>query len=186
MNFRSLLVLCFIILSALIISCGGGKSVTDSSKKIEAQKPASITPQTFTYRFHFANLGSMTKPHDEIWIDTSGQVTFNTHQHMKDGSWKSPRGFAYLEPKDEDTLLFFIRKDAMYSIEESDVSPQCPDGDQYTIRMSRSDLKKELIIQTNTCAGEYNLLTGDQRKLFPAFLAYIDRLRDRYRPLYTE
>ncbi len=186
MKFRTQLLVGSAMLSIGLISCGGGKSIGDSSKKSEVQKTAPVSPQMVTYRFHFTSLGSATKPHDEIWIDTNGQMTFDTQQHMKDGSWRSPRGMAYLEPKDEDSLLTFVRLDILYSIDESDVSPQCPDGDQYGIRMSRSDLKKELFIKTNTCAAEYNLLTGQQRKIFPAFIAFIDRLRDRYRPLYTE
>ena|SRR5579872_5799938 len=185
MNAKFFLLTSFVVICAFVGSCSSIKPVA-SEKKTEEQKPAPALPQTFTYRFHFASLGSMTKPHDEIWIDTTGQMTFDTHQHLKDGSWKSPRGFAFLEPRDEDTLLFFIRKNILFSIDESDVSPQCPDGDQYIIRMYRSDLKKELFIRTNPCAGEYNLLTGEQRKIFPLFLAYIERLRDRYRPLYTD
>jgi len=186
MNFRLLSIAFSLAISSMLISCSGGKSTSSTAEKTEVKKNVSLPPQTFTYRFHFASLGSMTKPHDEIWIDTSGQMTFDTHQHMKDGTWKSPRGMAYLEPKDEDSLLAFIRQDILYSIDQSDVSPQCPDGDQYSIRLYRSDLKKELSIKTNTCAAEFNLLTGQQRKLFPAFVAYIDRLRNRYRPLYTE
>jgi len=187
MNFRSTF---FIFLAAFfsvgLFSCSGGKSTSLSQVKSDTLKHAAASPQTFTYRFYFGSVGSMTRPHDEIWIDTSGQMTFDTHQHMHDGSWKSPHGIAYLEPRDEDSLLYFIRQDIIFSIDESDVTPLCADGDQYTIRLWRSDLKREVKFKTNTCAPEYNLLTGQLRKIFPAFIAYIDRMRTRYRPLYTD
>jgi hypothetical protein len=172
-------------ISFALFSCGGSKSVSSHDSLAVARVPVQA-PQTFKYRFYFYSLGSLTRPHDEIWIDTNGQMTFDTQQHMHDGSWKSPRGMAYLEPRDEDSLLTFIRQDALFSIDEADVTPQCPDGDQYKIRVYRSDLKKQVSFNTNTCASEFNLLVGQQRKLFPGFIAYIERLRVRYRPLYTE
>jgi hypothetical protein len=178
--------MCALILCAGLISCSGSKSTTVTQVKTDSVKKAPISPQRFTYRFHFAALGTATRPQDEFWIDTSGQMTFDTHQHMKDGSWKSPHGIAYLEPRDEDSLLSFIKQDILYTIDESDVSPLCPDGDIYTFHILRSGIKKEVSFKTNTCAPEYNLLTGQQRKFFPLFLAFIDRLRVRYRPLYTE
>ena len=145
MNFRYTFHTCFLLLSAALISCSGGKSVTTSEKKVEAAKPVPVVPQRFTYRFHFIALGSATRPHDEFWIDTSGQMTFDTHQHMRDGSWKSPHGIAFLEPRDEDSLLSFIKQDVLFTIEESDVSPQCAEGDIYTFHILRSDIKKELL-----------------------------------------
>ena len=186
MSFRSASLILLVFLSAQLVSCSSGKSTGISQVKADTVKHVASAPQVFTYRFYFGSVGSVTKPHDEIWIDTSGQMTFDTHQHMNDGSWKSPHGIAYLEPRDEDTMLTFIKQDVLFSIDESDVTPQCPDGDQYTIRLYRSDLHKKISFRTNTCALEYNLLTGQQRKIFPAFIAFIDRMRARYRPLYTE
>ena len=168
------------------ISCGGGKSVAKYPQKPDTLKNAALPAHSFKYKFHLNASGSMTSPHDDINIDTNGQMVFDTQQHMKDGSWKSPHGLAYIEPRDEDTLLSFLKHDALFSIDESDVSPSCPDGDHYALQIMRTDLKKRLSVNTNTCAGEYNLLTGDQRKIYPAFLAYLNRLRDRYRPLFTE
>ncbi len=177
-----------ILLSVIFISCGGGKpaAISSSVQKSEPTKLTAASQEKFKYRFYFGSLGSLTKPHDNIWIDTAGQMTFDTEQQLKSGGWKSPRGMSFLEPKDEDTLLFFIKQDALFTIEEADVSPQCPDGDIYTIIIYRTDIKKQLSVKTNTCAPEFNLLTGQQRKIFPALLAFIDRIRDRYRPLFTD
>jgi hypothetical protein len=175
-----------LLLCGQSISCGGAQPIQKVAEKAVPQK---ITPHPtlqFRYRFHLNASGSMTTPHDDINIDTNGQMVFDTQQHMKDGTWKSPHGMAFLEPRDEDTLLSFIKRDILFSIDESDVSPSCPNGDHYSLQISRTDLQKKLSITTNTCAAEYNLLTGDARKIFPAFLAYLNRLRDRYRPLFTD
>ena len=180
------LIFASILISSGFISCGGGAPITKIIKKAEPQKSAAQAVQQFKYRFHLNASGSITTPHDDINIDTNGQMVFDTQQHMKDGSWKSPHGLAYLEPRDEDTLLSFIKHDALFSIEESDISPSCPDGDHYSLQITRTDLKNRLSVTTSTCAAEYNLLTGENRKTFPAFLAYLNRLRDRYRPLYTD
>lgn len=186
MNFRLLAVVLFIILSISLGSCGGGKSASTTLQKTESEKVIQPIPLTFKYRFHLGTYGSETKPHDDIWIDTSGQMTFDTQQRLKNGNWKTPRGMAYLEPRDEDSLLFFISQDILFSIEQSDISPHCPNGEQFSIRIYRTDLKKELSVVTNECASEFNLLTGTQRKIFPPFIAYINRIRERYRPLFTD
>ncbi len=175
-----------IVLSAGLFSCSGGKPTIKETLYKEPEKKVAPVVQQFKFKFHLNASGSMTTPHDDINIDTNGQMIFDSQQHMKDGTWKSPHGMAFLEPRDEDTLLSFIKRDALFSIDESDISPLCPDGDHYSLQIVRTDLKKSLSVTTNTCASEYNLLTGENRKIFPAFLAYLNRLRDRYRPLYTE
>lgn len=175
-----------IVIFSGIVSCGGGIPTAKITKKTEPEKSIEQTVQQFKYKFHLNASGSMTTPHDDINIDTNGQMIFDSQQHMKDGTWKSPHGMAFLEPRDEDTLLSFIKHDALFSIEESDVSSSCPDGDHYLLQIMRTDLKNRLSLKTSTCAAEYNLLTGDNRKTFPAFLAYLNRLRDRYRPVYTD
>ncbi|MEP7235745.1 MAG: hypothetical protein ABI778_10665, partial [Ignavibacteriota bacterium] len=101
-------------------------------------------------------------------------------------SWKEPKGLAYLEPRDEDSMLRFISHDELFTIDPADVSPLCAEGDIYTLHVIRSDLKNQLNVRTNTCVFEFNLLTGSQRKIFPELIAFINRIRDRYRPLYTE
>jgi hypothetical protein len=185
MTLYKLFFLLFALASCSLISCSS-KSVSKTEEKNESKKVVLITPKMFTYSISLEAPASIKHPHDGFWIDTSGQMTFETDQHMKNGSWKKPRGLAYLEPKDEDSLLTFIRKDAFFSIEESDVSPQCPNGDQYILQLYRSDLNKKITLHTNTCASDFNLLTGEMRKVFPQFLAFIGRLRDRYRPLFTD
>jgi len=186
MKFPQLSILTITILGSFICSCSGGKTTASSNEKANEKMVVQQVQPPFKYRFVFGSLGSLTKHHDNIWIDTTGQMIFDTEQKFKDGKWKSPRGIAFLEPKDEDTLRSFIKQDALFSIEQSDVQPQCPNGDQYILRIFRSDLNKELVLTTNTCASEYNLLSGQQRKVFPALLGFIDRIRERYRPLFTE
>ncbi|MDP4219352.1 MAG: hypothetical protein Q8916_02010 [Bacteroidota bacterium] len=174
-----------LILCNSVNSCSSGKSgISDTGKNSVQNSKAVSAPMT--YRFHFGASGTATKPHEEFWIDSTGKMTFDTRQHMKNGTWKTPRGLSYIEPRDEDTLLYYIKQDALFDIDESDVSPQCPEGESFALRIARSDLKKELAIITNTCASEFNLLTGQQRKIFPPFLAFLNRLRDRYRPLFTD
>lgn len=185
MNYKILPLIFSVLLSSSIVSCSGGKSVSSIEQKKDSVKIVK-TSDRFKYRFYLGSPATANRPHDEIWIDTTGQMTYDTQQKLKNGTWKSPRGMAYLEPKDADTLFNFIKYDKFFSIEESDVSPQCPDGDLITLRIYRTDLKKELHITTNSCAAEFNLLTGDIRKIYPYFIAYIGRLRDRYRPLFTE
>src|SRR4051812_45809400 len=91
-----------------LISCSGNKAIsTTPSPKDTLKKVQTVSPH-FTYRFHLSAPTSMRSPHDEILIDTNGQMTYDSEQHMKNGKWKRPRGYAYLEPKDEDTLLSFI------------------------------------------------------------------------------
>lgn len=181
-----LLAIVVMVLSVVLLSCGGGKPITKTLQKPELEKSSVPAIQQFKYKFHLNASGSMTTPHDDIMIDTNGQMIFDTQQHLKNGTWKSPHGMAFLEQRDEDTLLSFIKQDALFSIDESDVSPLCPDGDHYSLQIIRTDLKKNLSVSTNSCAAEFNLLTGENRKMFPAFLAYLSRLRDRYRPLFTD
>jgi hypothetical protein len=188
MNSKILLLGVVLFVSAILCSCGGSKpvSATKSEQKKDSVALVKTALPKFKYRFYLGSPASAIRPHDEIWIDTNGQMTFDTQQKLKNGTWKSPRGLAYLEPKDADTLVNFLKYDQFFSIEESDVSPQCADGDQITLTIYRTDLKKELHITTNSCAAEFNLLTGDMRKLYPYFITFIGRLRDRYRPLFTE
>jgi hypothetical protein len=183
MNSKTLSVI--IILSAAFFSCSSSKSVTTSKSETD-QKTVPPPAQTFTYTLRLVASGSLNTPHDEIFLDTSGQITFNTDQRLKKGGWKRPRGLAFIEPRDEDTLLHFIQQEELFSIQESDITPQCPEGDQYLLKIHRSDLKNDLTVNTNTCASEFNLLSGSKRKLFSSFLTYIGRLRDRYRPGFTD
>src|SRR4051812_25653100 len=87
-----------------LLSCSS-KTVTKNEEKKEGVKTAPVTPKMFTYSLSLEAPATIKHPHDGFWIDTSGQMTFETDQHMKNGTWKKPRGLAYLEPKDEDTLL---------------------------------------------------------------------------------
>lgn len=188
MNLKILLSVVILFVSATLCSCGGSKPAPISQTSLKKDSIGLVKPALpkFKYRFYLGSPASAMRPHDEIWIDTNGQMTYDTQQKLKNGTWKSPRGLAYLERKDEDTLVNFLKYEQFFSIDESDVSPQCADGDQITLTIYRTDLKKELHITTNSCAAEFNLLTGDMRKLYPYFIAFIGRLRDRYRPLFTE
>jgi hypothetical protein len=121
-----------------------------------------------------------------MFIDSTGQMTFTTNQTMKSGQTKTPTGFAYLEPSDDDTLYYFVRQKSLYDIDPSDVKPQCPTGDNLIITLYRPDINKWLKLETNTCAVDFNLLTSTQRRLFQQFLLFIQRLAARYRPGFLE
>lgn len=177
----------FIMLFAGLLSCSRTKPVSKNEQKTESPKKITPSSLAFVYHFHVTTLGlGANKHHDEMSIDTNGQMMFKAQQHFKNGDWKEIPGMAFIEPRDEDTLLSYLKQDALFSIGESDVTPQCPDGETYSIIMYRSDLKKEVRFKTNSCAKEFNLLFGVKRKLFPGFLSYIDRLRDKYRPQYMD
>jgi hypothetical protein len=183
MNKPILLIVKVFFLSLGLLSCGGsGKSLSTSSEQKKDTVKHVQLPSSFLYKFYLEAFGTFESPHDKFWIDTTGQMSFDYDQHMQSGQWKKLRGMAFLEVKDEDTLLTFIKDKTLFDIEEADVTPQCPTGDQYVLSIWRSDLTKRLSIHTNFCAAEYNLLTGPQRKLFPKFLAFLSRLRVRYRP----
>jgi hypothetical protein len=177
------------IISLILFAAIAGSLASCSSPKTVSKTEAAKTADTlsFRYRFHVLTLGALPgQHHDEIWIDTTGQMRFNSDQHRRDSTWTQVPSMAYLEPRDEDTLLSFLKHAELFSIDESDVTPQCPTGETYSFIIYRSDLKKTVRFKTNTCAAEFNLLTGVKRKLFPGFLAYVDRLRDRYRPSFMD
>jgi hypothetical protein len=168
------------------ISCGGTKALDKAAEKTAPKVTIPQPIHSYKYKLHLNASGSRTTSHDDINIDTNGQMIFDTQQLMKDGTWQSPHGMAFLDPRDADTLLSFIKIDALFSIDESDVSTSCPNGDRYLLQITRTDPPKKLSITTNTCSSEYNLLVGEQRKIYPAFLAYMGRLRRKYRPLFSD
>ncbi len=150
--------------------------------------PAHRTNDTsdFQYTFYFKVVSSLNTPDDEIMIDTNSQMRFGTHQEMANGQWRTPTGFAYLEAKDEDSLITFIKRNSLFAIEQGDVEPQCPKGDILHLMIYRRDLHKTLKLQTNPCVYDFNLLTGEQRKYFPQFIKFLQRIRDIYRPAIPE
>ncbi len=154
---------------------------------------ANITPvhqrtdtPDFQYTFYFKVVSSLNTPDDEIMIDTNSQMRFGTHQEMSNGDWRTPTGFAYLEAKDEDSLVTFIKRNSLFEVEQGDVEPQCPKGDILHLMIYRRDLNKTIKLQTNTCVYDFNLLTGEQRKYFPQFIRFLQRIRDVYRPAIPE
>ncbi|MEP7234747.1 MAG: hypothetical protein ABI778_05580, partial [Ignavibacteriota bacterium] len=60
-------------------SCNSPKQVVKPADITIATPPAVTISRPIKYRMHFVALGSMTLPHDEFWIDTTGQMTFETH-----------------------------------------------------------------------------------------------------------
>jgi hypothetical protein len=154
--------------------------VSDSSKT--TQKPAPKKLTDIKYVFHYKVINSAESPNDDMFVDSTGQMTFSTDQKLKSGQLKNPTGFAYLEPSDDDTLYYFIRQSALMDIDPGDVKPQCPTGDVLIITLYRCDLRKWLKLETNTCAVDFNLLSSGQRKLFQQFIPFIRRLAARYRP----
>lgn len=170
-----------LLLAATSAFAGPARAKADTT----VRKPAA-NPLDIKYSMYYRVLSSDKNQADEIFVDTTGEMRFNTHQQMKSGTWKTPAGFAYIEPADGDTLFYFVRKTSFFDIDPSDVLPECPDGDVLFFSIYRSDIKKEIKLKTNTCATDFNLLTGEQRKLFPMFIQFIQRLANRYRPRFPD
>lgn len=173
----------------IVGGCSASHTSSSSSHASDtAEKPVLVTEAKPEVRFsiYMRVTASEDHPADELFIDTSGEMRFNTHQQMKTGQWKTPEGFAYVEPADADTLHFFMKHDSFLEIQPGDILPQCPGGDQLYIAVYRADLKKNVRYKTNMCAATFNLLTGEQRTLFPMFLNYMERLRNRYRPRFPD
>ena len=179
----------FSVFVMLLLTMAIGASSCSSSKQgstVTATKdstPVHIRRDTsFGYTFYFKVISSLTTPDDEIMIDTNTQMRFGTHQEMKGGVWRTPTGFSFLEPKDEDSLITFIKRNSLFEIDQNDVQPPCPQGDILYVMIYRKDLNKIVKINTNTCVYDFNLLTGEQRKYFPQFIKFLQRIRDVYRP----
>ncbi|MEI8134814.1 MAG: hypothetical protein WCH46_07015 [bacterium] len=181
-NVANILLVAFLV---CLSSCGGQPAIVKSKESIAKSKPS---PQSipFKYSLHLATSGSLSTPQDDFFMDTTSEYSFRTDQKMSDGTWKSPFGLGYLDPPEEDSLLRFVQNPLLYSIDENDVTPQCPEGDQYALKLYRTDTKQVLFIHTNTCSIEYNLLYGPKRKLFSQFIGYLEFLRKKYRPAFTE
>jgi hypothetical protein len=178
------------LLLLIVSACHSGTQIskdivpTDSLKATQAPPPKK--PTDIKYVFHYKVINSQSSPNDDMFIDSTGQMTFSTNQQLKSGKLKNPTGFAYLEPSDDDTLYYFVRQNSLIDIEPSDVKPQCPTGDILVITLYRCDIKKWLKLETSTCAVDFNLLSSGQRKLFQQFIPFVRRLASRYRPGFLE
>jgi hypothetical protein len=170
----------------LLASCSTTQTVT--TKSVKAAEPVQKdTPQKrFTFSFYFLGSSTLTMPADEITVDTTGQMVFVTQQRLSDGSWTKPRGLAYLEPKDLDSLLSFISDTEFFHINNDDVLEECAEGSDIIFRLYRTDLSHGLDLKTSTCAAEYNLLVGKKRQLFKKFMVFFQDIRERYRPKIVE
>ena len=94
MNFKILILFFSVLLSGSLVSCSGGKSTSSTEQKTDSVKIVK-THERLKYRVYLGSPASAKRPHDEIWIDTSGKVTSDTEKKLKNGTWKSPRGMAY-------------------------------------------------------------------------------------------
>ena len=180
-----------LIAYVLLLAASLGLASCSSMKNTSSdQKGSSLAahkgPDTIKYSFYLRVDGSMSTQPDEIFVDTTGQMTYNTQQHMRTGQWKNPTGFAYLDKTDDDTLFSYINYNKLFDVSEEDVKPQCPNGDQLFLSIYRSDINKKISIHTNTCSEEFNLLSGDVRRAFQELVAFSMRLRDKYRPRFPE
>ncbi len=181
MKIISSIAILLVVLSSMG-GCHSSRMQTSSEESSQHDTVLHRPPEAIKFSFHLKTLLSLTHPDDEINIDTNGQMIFELHQLMNSGKWRNPTGFSYMNKLDDDTLWSFIKKSSLFDVQIDDVKPECPDGDLLFISIYRSDLNKTVSFQTNTCAKDYNLLTGEQRQYFPQFLAFLQRVRDKYRP----
>jgi hypothetical protein len=170
----------------LLSSCSSTKTQTTTPTKVAEPVQKEVAKKNFTFSFYFLGSSTLTMPADEITVDTTGQMVFVTQQRLSDGSWTKPRGLAYLEPKDHDSLISFISDTEFFHINNEDVLEECAEGSDITFRLYRTDLTKGLELRTSTCASEYNLLVGRKRQLFKKFMAFFQDIRERYRPKIIE
>lgn len=164
------------VLSLGLVSC-------QSSKQTTTTPPPSGPPGIAIY---FKGANTLTMPNDEFTVDTSGQVLFISQQKMSSGDWREPKGVAYLEPDDKDTLNMFFQDSNMFKIKNEDINTPCADGAIITLRVYRTDMKEPLKLETSTCAAEYNTLYGETRKKFKKMIYFFQRFRDKYRPMYLD
>jgi hypothetical protein len=182
---RIVFVGCFAAL--LVMGCNSSSQTTKTSTAtIEKPVAKKKNDSSFVFTLRLRAVREMSSPFDDIYIDTNGQMVYETKQQMKDGQWRKPKGFAYLSIKDEDSLVNFIRKKSLFQIDPSDVKPECPAENVLFIDIYRSDLQKTLSLETNRCVENTNLLTGEQRHYFPQFIAFLEKVRVAYRPQLPE
>lgn len=175
MNRLTLFVLFF-----TLASCQSTKQTTTETK---TQDENSGIPGVQLY---FKGTNTLTLPNDEFTIDTGGQVLFISQQQMSTGNWREPKGIAYLEPDDRDTIALLLLDDVTFTIKNQDVNMPCADGALITLRVHRTDGIQSLNLQTSTCATEYNTLFGQARKNFKILIPFLQRIRDKYRPMYLD
>jgi|CXWL01.1.fsa_nt_gi hypothetical protein len=135
---------------------------------------------------YFKGANTLSIPNDEFTIDSSGKVLFISQQQMATGEWREPKGMAFIEPDDKDTLMLFFQDSNMFKIKNEDVNTLCADGALITLRVHRTDMKQPLTLETSTCAAEYNTLYGETRKKFKKMIYFFQRFRDKYRPMYLD
>lgn len=179
---RRLLLYFLPFLIAFFAACSGVRTNLTSQEKKTAAKDTLTEEKDFAYSFYFLGSATLSMPADEITIDTSGQMYFVSQQRLPAGNWTKPRGLAFLEQNDLDTLLSIIKDSTFFYISNDDVSAQCAEGSEISFQLYRMDIHKGLKIKTNTCAADYNLLTGNERKLFKKFMYFMQNIRERYRP----
>ncbi|HYM20578.1 MAG TPA: hypothetical protein VEW28_06200 [Candidatus Kapabacteria bacterium] len=181
--------LLFASVLCLLGACSSPHSISKTGSIDMTNNPAimqkSLKTSDIKYVFRYRMISSTSSPNDDLFIDSTGQMTFHTTQKTMSGEVKTPTGFAYLEPADGDTLYYFIRQNLLYDIDPNNVNPQCPTGDIFSLYIYRCDSNKSIRLQTNTCAQDFNLLTGPQRKLFQQLIPFVQRLAARYRPGFT-
>lgn len=172
-----------IVFSIIVISLGLA-SCQSAKQTITETTPAPSGPPGIG--IYFKGSTTLTMPTDEFTIDTSGKVLFISQQKMASGDWREPKGVAFLEPDDKDTLNLFFGDSTMFKIKNEDVNTLCADGAIVTLRIYRTDMKQPLILETSTCAAEYNTLYGETRKKFKKMIYFFQRFRDKYRPMYLD
>lgn len=172
------LVFSIIIFSLGLVSCQSAKQTTSETTPVHSGPPG--------IAIYFKGTNTLTMPNDEFTVDTSGQVLFISQQKMASGDWREPKGVAYLEPDDKDTLNMFFQDSNMFKIKTDDINMPCADGAIITLRIYRTDKKTPLSLETSTCAAEYNTLYGETRKKFKKMIYFFQRFRDKYRPMYLD
>jgi hypothetical protein len=176
------LVFSIILFSFGLASCQSSKQTTT----VATSTPTSAPSGRPGIALYFKGGNTITMPNDEFTIDTTNQVLFVSQQKMAAGNWREPKGMAFLEPEDKDTLHLFFQDSNMFKIKSEDVNTPCADGASITLRVYRTDLKEPLILETSTCAAEYNTLYGETRKKFKKMIYFFQRFRDKYRPMFLD
>lgn len=172
------IVFSIIVFSVGLISCQSAKQAATETTPAPSGRPG--------IGLYFKGGNTLTMPNDEFTIDTTDQVLFISQQKMAAGNWREPKGMAFLEPEDKDTLNMFFQDSNMFNIKNEDINAPCADGAMITLRVYRTDLKEPLILETSTCAAEYNTLYGETRKKFRKMIYFFQRFRDKYRPMFLD
>jgi len=193
-NVFAVLSLCVASLCSVVFAGCSSKEAqrTDTTMVTARPAPPKNTEPDYAkilpnFSFVFSSSGIKDSiPSDSFKMDTTHTMLFETRLQLRDGTMKSTRGVAVLEPQDFDTLRMLMVKGNFSKIDSTDIGSNCPRDEIRVFAMLPINSDSMVSLRYYTCAADYNLLLGQTRTTFREFNSWIDRMRKKYRPMNTE